>query len=110
MDLAIITENFKDIAITLGVALGGTILGIKKIMKQYTKDDLDQTKSKAEKGVIELIYERLQELEKINRALTVELESLREENMQTRNQNEEMRAEIQKLKKYIELNFTPTYE
>lgn len=110
MDFTSIGEGLKEIVLSAIVVIGGAALGFKKIMKEYSKDDLAQTKTKAEKGVIELIYERLQELEKINRALTIELETLREENMQTRKQNEEMRNEIQKLKKFIELNFTHTYD
>ena len=108
--LASLSEDIRTILISIFVGIGGTVIGFKKMMKQYSKDDLDDTKSKTEKGVLDMIYERLQELEKINRGLMVELESLREENRQFRTQNEEMRAEVQKLKKFIELNFAPTYE
>lgn len=108
--LANFAEEFRNGLLSLFIGIGGAVIAFKKMSKQYSKDDLDETKSKTEKGVLDMIYERLQELEKINRGLMVELESLREENRQFRTQNEEMRAEVQKLKKFIELNFAPTYE
>lgn len=108
LDFGNISDDIKNIIVALGCFLGGGYIGLKKIKTHASQLDLEATKSKTERDVITLIYERLKELETINKALTSEIEALRKENVTIQIQNSEMRAEIKNLRKYIEINFNPT--
>lgn len=108
--VAYLQNEVQGLLMTLAAIGSFSYLGYKKILKHGNKEDLDSAKAKAEKGVIDLIYVRLQELDKTNRALVEEVEALRRENLVARIQNEEMRKEIHQLKKFIEMNFSPTFD
>lgn len=104
-----LSQVLQNEILNVAILIGGAWLGYKKLIKHGNKEDLDATKAKAEKNVIDLIYVRLTELEQTNKALTAELEANRKEIMVTRIQNEEMRKEVKQLKRFIELNFAPTH-
>lgn len=109
----IITAMLSDIQATImNIVLcsAAAFLGYKKILTHSNKEDLDAAKAKAEKDIIEMLYSRLADFDKINNKLMTELETLRREYIQTRHHNEEMIKEIQHLKKFISLNFAPTFD
>lgn len=106
--LSTITTEVQSTIFNIVLCTSGAWLGYKKLLKHGNKEDLDSTKLKTERNVIDLIYARLTDLDAVNRALTAEFESLRRENVQTRIQNDELLKEVQQLKKFIEQNFTAT--
>lgn len=104
-----ITQHVEQLGGWAVAAIGGAVLGWKKLQKVYARDDLDTNRATTESNYLTMIFERLKELETINKGLVLELETMRQENMEAKLQNKEMRTEIQKLRQFIEQNFTPTY-
>lgn len=77
-------------------------MGIRKLMTIYSADKVSIAGREGEYEVISLLREQITELGKANRELRGEIEQLRNINHNLIMENEQFKAEIRALKRYIE--------